>query len=282
MEIAAGIIVAVSTIAAAATGFGFAWLYGRMRPVPYPLYWFAAGGGLAGALAAGAVISGLATAIVHGGARVPADLVTPYMSALKRHRDDRRNDQESALYERISTLIERDRDEGRDEDSVRFNAMSQTLSYVADKAALLPDDLVYELYSFTRDELIYLAQSKDYQACSDVAMGRVRGDIESLLSRDIVDRYRSLVVRIIDVKPAASVERMAAEPFSVLASQSFATASEATGIPPNEIEELLAGRGDAQKVCKLMKGFFDAVLGQPLETAAPALRALASGERGIH
>ena len=72
------------------------------------------------------------------------------------------------------------------------------------------------------------------------------------------------------------------EPFSVLASQSFATASEATGIPPNEIEELLAGRGDAQKVCKLMKGFFDAVLGQPLETAAPALRALASGERGIH
>lgn len=280
MPIAALIIVAGSALVAAAVGFGAALGYRRVRPLMYPPYWFAVGGALAGVLISITIITDWPGHLLHSGVRVPVDRVTPYMAALKRHKDESRNDPESALYERISTLIERDRDDGRSEDEVRSNAMSQTLSYVADKATVLPDDLVYEFYSFTRDQLVYLAQQKDFDACSDVAMGRIRGDIESRLSNDLIDRYHSIVVRIIEVRSDTPPEKMAAEPFSVMASQSFATASEATGIPPNEIEELLAGRGDAQKVCKLMKGFFDAMLGQPVEQAGPALRALSAGERG--
>jgi hypothetical protein len=280
MPIAALIIVTVSALVAAAVGLGAALGYRRFRTLAFPAYWFAIGGGVLGLLISISVITDWPARIWPSGARVPVDQVTPYMAALKRHRDENRNDPEAALYERISTLIERDREDGRSEDEVRFNAMSQTLSYVADKAAILPDDLVYEFYSMTRDQLVYLAQQKDFDTCSDVGMGRVRGDIELKLSNDLVDRYRSVVVRVIEAHSDTPPEKMGAEPFSVMASQSFATASEATGIPPNEIEELLAGRGDEQKVCKLMKGFFDAMLSQPVEQAGPALRALSAGERG--
>jgi len=280
MPIAALIIVAGSALVAAAIGFGAAHGYRRFRPLGYPSWWFALGGAALGILVSASLISGWPGQVLSGGARGPVDRVTPYMAALKHHKDEGRNDPEAALYERLSTLIERDRDDGRSEDEVRFNAMSQTLSYVADKAAILPDELVYEFYSFTRDQLVYFAAQKDFDTCSDVAMGRVRGDIEAKLSNDLVDRYRSIVVRIIEARSDAPPEKMGAEPFSVMASQAFATASEATGIPPNEIEELLAGRGDREKVCKLMKGFFDALLGQPVEQAGPALRALSAGERG--
>jgi len=36
----------------------------------------------------------------------------------------------------------------------------------------------------------------------------------------------------------------------------------------------------AEKACRLMKGFFDAMLSHPVTEAASALRQMASGERG--
>jgi hypothetical protein len=75
---------------------------------------------------------------------------------------------------------------------------------------------------------------------------------------------------------------MPAEAFAELASRAFAEASQATGIPPEEVEKLLAGSGDPAKTCRLMKSFFDALLAQPVDYAAAALRTLSSGERGTN
>ena len=276
MEIAAIIIVIGSTIFAAAMGFGGAWVYDRFRVLPYERHWFGVGGGVAGLLVSIMVLSGWPMNMFRSIDRVPLDEVTPYMLVLKAHK----NDAEAALYERITTLVSRDREDGRSETDVRSNAMSQTYSYVADKVAFMPDDVVYEFYSFNRDELTYLDRQKEHEACGDLALGRIRGNIETLLSEELVERQRIILARVLDTKPDADAVRLASEPFSMIAARAFAGASQATGIAPNEIEVLLGGGGEPQKICRLMKGFFDVMLAQPLEAAAPALRALAAGERG--
>lgn len=276
METAAIIIVIGSAILAAAAGFGGAWAYARYGVLPYKRHWFAVGGGIAGLFISIMVLTGWPLNLFRSIDRVPLAEVTPYMVVLQAHQ----NDAEAALYERITTLVSRDREDGRSETEVRANAMSQIFSYVADKLSQMPDDVVYDYYSFNRDELAYLDKQQEHQACGDLALGRIRGDIETLLSEELVERQRSIVSRVLDTAPTAETSRMAAEPFSIVAAQAFAGASQATGISPNEIEVLLGGGGEPQKICRLMKGFFDVLLAQPVEAAAPALRALAAGERG--
>jgi hypothetical protein len=281
MEIAAIIIVIGSAAFGAAAGLGGAWVYERYRQLPWQRYWFGAGGGVAGLAISVMVLTGWPLSFVRSIDQVPLDQVTPYMSILK-PRDPasvHKSKAEAGLYERVTTLVSRDREDGRSEDEVRANAMSQILSYAADKVVLMPDDIVYEYYAFSRDELAHLDREQDHAVCADLALGRTRGDIEGFLSEELVERQRNIISRILQTKPSLDVALMASEPFSVVAAQAFAGASQATGIPPNEIEVLLGGGGEPRKLCKLMKGFFDVLLAQPVEAAAPALRALAAGER---
>ncbi|MEQ1753709.1 MAG: hypothetical protein ABL973_06215 [Micropepsaceae bacterium] len=270
METAAIIIVLVSAAVAAGAGLASAWVFSRYRGLTYPLYWFAIAGAVLGALVSFMIIADWPIRLFRSGEQVQIELVTPYMAALRAH--------EPQLYERVLTLADRDQQDGRSADEIRTNAMTQVLSYVADKVPQLPDDVVYEFYSFSRDELAYLAQANEFEVCADISLGRIRGDIDSKLSSELVDRYHTIVVRIIGTTANPNAARLASEPFSVMASQAFAIASQNTGIAPNEIDTLLAGQGEPQKVCKLMKNFFDAMLAQPVEAAGPALRALASGE----
>ena len=271
MEIAALIIVIGSAALLAGLVYGASYGFSRYRSLPYPAYWFAIAGALLGAGISASVINGWPGSVFASDERVPVTQVLPYMAALYKH--------EPQLYERVETLILRDRQDGRSEEDVRSNAMAQTLSFVADKASQLPDDLIYELYSFTRDELAYLAQTKEFDTCSDLALGRIRGDIEGKLSAELVERYRAIVVRIIATPGKPDLPKMGAEPFSAMIAQAFALASQSTGIAPNELETLLAGTGSPEKVCKLMKNFFDTILAQPVDVAATGLRVLAAGER---
>jgi hypothetical protein len=224
------------------------------------------------------VISGWPMSVLRVEERVPVDQVTPYMLALKPGSTPRPT--EDALYERLVTLMLRDREDGRSEAQVRFNAVSQVMSHAADKISLMPDDIVHTYYVFTRDELGYLGKQKDFEACADVALGRIRGDIEDRLSPELVERQRAIVTRIIATPADPGVERLAQEPFQVMVSRAFANATEVARIEPNEIEVLLSGAGEPEKTCRLMKVFFDAMLTQSVETVAPALRVLAAGERG--
>lgn len=278
METAAIIIVIGSALVAAAAGYSLAWAYDRYRGLAWPHYWFAGGGALAGALVSLMVITGWPMSMLRIEERVPVDQVTPYMVALKPGRVARPT--EDALYERLVTLILRDREDGRSEAQVRFNTLSQIMSYAADKISVMPDDIVHAYYVFTRDQLGYLGKQKDFDACADVALGRIRGDMEERLSPDLVDRQHAILTKIIATSPDLSVSRLAQEPFQIMVSKAFANATEIARIEPAEVEVLLSGAGEPEKVCRLMKVFFDAMLTQPVETVAPALRAMAAGERG--
>jgi len=279
METAAIIIVIGSALVAAAVGFGLAWAYDRYRSLRYPVYWYAGGSAAIGALLSVMVISGWPMSLLHVEERSPVDQVTPYMRALKPEKKTPRPT-EDALYERIVTLVLRDREDGRSEAQVRFNAVSQVMSYAADKISFMPDDVVHTYYVFTRDELGYLGKQKDFDTCADVALGRIRGDIEDRLSPELVERQRAIITRIIVTPADSGIGRLAQEPFQVMVAKAFANASQIAKIEPNEIEVLLSGAGEPEKTCRLMKVFFDAMLIQPVEVVAPALRALAAGERG--
>jgi hypothetical protein len=186
---------------------------------------------------------------------------------------------EPALYERIETSVIRDQQDGLSAARVRANAKVLVLSYVADKTTFLTDQLTYELYAMTRDQLAFLGGRNDHQACAGLALGRIDGELDAKLSPELVERSDTNIMRVIAAKPDPQALKMPAEEFSQLASRSFAEASQTTGILPDEVETILAGTGEPAKTCKLMKAFFDALLAQPVEVAAAALRTLASGER---
>jgi hypothetical protein len=273
MEAAELIIVAGAGIAAAALGYLAGLLLQRYRDWQAPRYWWAAGFAVAGVLIALAVLNGWLTSMTAITAeRVAVDAVLPYMKAIKI--------KEPTLYERIETSVIRDQNDGLDPDHVRANAKAFVQSYVADKTIYLPDQLAYDLLATTRDELAYLAEHREYQACADLALGRANGDIDAKLNPDLVDRANDITTRVIAAQSKEEAVRMPAEEFSQFASRAFADASQATGVRPDEIDGLLAGTGDPAKTCKLMKAFFDSVLSQPVPVAASASRALAAGEKG--
>lgn len=214
-----------------------------------------------------------------GGEKVPVDQVLPYMQLIKAN--------EPELYERIETSVIRDQEDGMSADQVRANARSLVMSFVADAAGNLPDDLTYELYATTRDQLAYLSAHEENATCADLALGRAKGDLDAKLSKELVERSNNNTLRVISTlaeqkkRPApAQFAKMPAEEFAQVASRSFAEASHASGVPPEDVDNILAGAGDPAKTCKLMKAFFDAILAQPVDVAASALRTLASGERG--
>lgn len=268
-----GLLIGAVVGAVLAGGLGYlaalgARRYWRLQVRPY---WIALAAAAVGALAGTAVVDGWPARLFGAGERIAVDNVLPYMQLIKTH--------EKPLYERIETSVIRDQEEGMSGAEVRANARSLVISYVADKTAFLPDDLTYELFATTRDQLAYLAQQEDYAACADLALGRAKGDLHDKLSKELAERSDNNAMRAISAPKDESAVRMAAEEFTQLANRAFAEATQATGIPPDELDNLLTGTGDQAKTCKLMKGFFDALLAQPVATAAAALRTLASGER---
>jgi hypothetical protein len=270
MTIAALIIIFAAAAVASAIGLGAGFASRRLWGVAYPLYWFAAAGAVVGAGTAALVIGG-PPGSWFGGGQVAVDDVLPYMETIKQR--------EPALYERIETSVIRDQYDGLSTARVRSNAKALVISYVADKSVYLVDELTYELTAATRDALGYLAERSSWDACAHLALGRVDGDVDSKLSAELVERNANNTVRVITAERREDAPAMPAEEFAQLAANAFAEATQVTGIPPEEVDTLLAGSGDPTKTCKLMKAFFDAVLAQPISVAAAALRTLASGER---
>lgn len=283
MELAAIIIVFGAALVAAGIGYGAAWALDRFWGRALPAWRVASLGGATGALVAVMVITGWPFGAIRFQSPGPVNTVTPYMEALKPI--GRIRPTEDALYERLVTFIQRDRQDGRSEDEVRRNAVSQVLSHAADRVVAMPDELVRDYYVLQRDAMAYLGRQQDFGTCRDLGLGRIRGDIEERLSEELVVRQQALVINIIGTPPDPKVVRLAQEPFQTLAAQAFALSSQLSGISPNEIEVLLAGDGSgdpdaAEKTCRLMTTFLSTMLAEPLEVLAPALRALAAGERG--
>ena len=273
MNLAAAIIVAVSLVAGAALLFGIAWAIERWwRQLPIPAYWAAVAGGLIGAVAGYGTVADWFTGAAWN-ERVPVAQVLPLMNEIRVR--------EPQLYERLETSILRDQQEGRSAEVVRANAKGLLNSFVSDKAAFLPDDLTYELFAAMRDTLAYLAERKEFESCATYALGRLREDIDAKLSPELVERNSAATMRVLAAERDEAAERMSADQFAQLTAAAFADASQATGIPPEEVDALLSGNGDASKTCRIMKAFFDAVLAQPVGAAAAAFRTLSQGERSF-
>lgn len=267
MEFAAVIIIVSAAAITGAAGLAVWFAWRRWRHVPYPAYWFAVAGAVLGGLTGAAVISDWGA--IFGEGQVAVDEVLPYMAAIKAR--------EPALYERLETSIIRDRADGKSAEEIRANAKALVSSYVADKIAFLPNELTYELYATTRDILGYLEERQDFATCAGVALGRFKGDLDTRLSPDLVQRNDNTTLRVIAADAQADAVRMPAEEFAQVASSAFAQATQIIGIGPEEVDVLLAGEGDPEKTCKLMKAFIDTLLAQPVDVAASALRTLASG-----
>lgn len=272
MTWAALIIVVFSAAAAGALGYAAALAADRFWAARVAPLWAAAAGAAFGVLLSVAVLAGwFQTGLSWTEEKVAVDDVLPYMRLIK--------EREPALYERIETSVIRDQGEGMSADQVRANAKTLVMSYVADKTIYLPDQLTYELFATTRDQLAYLAEHGDAQTCADLALGRAKGDIDSRLSPDLIERANNNTTRVIATPPAQDAPRMPAEQFAELATRSFAEAAQTAGVPAEAVDGLLTGAGDAEKACKVMKTFFDSLLAQPVEVAASALRTMAAGER---
>jgi hypothetical protein len=272
MSTAAVIIVLASLIGGAALLYGIAWGVERWwRRLPFAAYWMAVAGGLTG----GVVGYGTVNDWFSGAAwneRVPVAQVLPLMNEI-RARDP-------GLYERLETSILRDQQEGKPAEVVRANAKGMVTSYVADKTAFLSDELTYELFATMRDTLAHLAERKEFEVCAAYALGRLNEDIDPKLSPELIERNNATTLRVLAAERNDAAPRMSRDQFSELTTQAFADASQATGIPPEEVDALLGASGDAAKTCRIMKAFFDAVLTQPVDAAAAALRTLSQGERG--
>jgi hypothetical protein len=271
MELAALIITAVSGVVAGGLGVLATLVVRRLGRFGLPVYVLPVLFALLGVAGSWAIINGWLSPFALSQEPIAVADVSPYMPAIKAN--------EPALYERIETSVIRDQADGVPLDRVRANAKVLVLSYVADKTMFLPDQLTYELYVTIRDQLVFLGERGEHQVCADLALGRINGDLDAKLSPELVERSNTNIVRVIGTKPDRQAPKMPAEEFSQLASRSFADASQTAGILPDEVETILAGTGDPAKTCKLMKAFFDAILAQPVEVAAAALRTLASGER---
>lgn len=283
METAAIIIVLVSGLAAAGAGYGLAVLYDRYRGLSWRRSWVAGGAAVAGMAVAGMVLAGWPAGVFRFSTPVPVDEISPYMTALKPGRVARPG--EDALYERLVTLIERDREDGRSEADIRYNTIALVLSYVADKVPSTPDETVVAYYTLQRDVLSHLDDARQYGVCRDIALGQIRGDIEDYLPANLLEAQRAVVTRIIRAAGNPDMPRLDQATFQVLASRAFVQAAGGIGVEPSEIEVLLSATGDASgdkpmKACQLMRAFFDALLAQAGDRAAPVLRTLAVGERG--
>ncbi len=271
MEMAALIITAVAGGVAAGLGYLATLAARRFARFSLPAFALPALFAAFGLVGGWAALNGWLPSFTLSQEQVAVAGIAPYMQEIKKN--------EPALYERIETSVIRDQLDGIPADRVRANAKVLVLSYVADKTVFLPDQLTYELYVTVRDELTFLGERGEHQACADLALGRIDGGLDAKLNPEMVERSNTNIARVIVTKSDLQAPKMPAEEFSQLASRSFAEASQSTGILPDEVETILAGTGDPAKTCKLMKAFFDAILAQPVAVAAAALRTLASGER---
>lgn len=270
MDIDALIIGAIIGGAAGGIGYLAALAAQRFWRLRSPPYWVVAASTIVGIAGGTALMNGWSP-LHWDEQRIAVDDVLPFMHLIKAR--------EPNLYERIETSVIRDQNDGIPTEQVRANARSLVMSYVADKTTFLPDDITYELFATTRDQLAFLAENREFKVCADLALGRAKGDLDSKLSKELVERDNNNAMRVISTPPNDGVRKMPAEEFSQLATRAFADASQATNVAPNELDDLLAGTGDPAKTCKLMKAFFDAILAQPVDVAASALRTMSLGER---
>ncbi|MBI1212114.1 MAG: hypothetical protein GC190_11670 [Alphaproteobacteria bacterium] len=187
--------------------------------------------------------------------------------------------EDPALYKKVKAKLQTDLKAGKPLNVAIANARDLLDDYIERKLPYLPDDVIVERFQLLRDVLSYLGANDQNDICIDLALGIKRSGVQHYLPEELNARDAANVTRIVAARRDEAATRMAPAPFRNLTNAAFAHSAEVAGIALEDVDTLLTGTGDPKKACRLMTGYFDAVLSLPLSEAGPALRTMAIGEQ---
>jgi hypothetical protein len=271
---------------AGAIGAGFGYLFSGLLQGILDLknrpYWFPAA--LGGIAAIGALIAAwtpeqskdeihLATAPLVQEAPPGEETADPanYIDGLKK--------EDPALYKKVRESLRADLKAGKPPNVALANARDLLDDYIERKLPYLPDDVIVERFQLLRDILSYLGGKDQNDICVDLALGIKRTGVQHYLPEELNARDTTNVTHIVTAPRDEAAPKLASEAFKNLTNAAFARSAENAGIALEEVDTLLTGTGDPKKACRLMTGFFDAIVSLQPSEAGPALRTMAAGEQ---
>lgn len=187
--------------------------------------------------------------------------------------------EDPALYKKVKDSLRADLKSGKPLKFAIAKARDLLDDYIERKLPYLPDDVIVERFQLLKDILSYLGANDQNDICIDVALGIKRSGVQNYLPDELNARDTANVTHIVAAPRDPAASKMSPGDFKNLTNAAFAHSAEVAGIALEDVETLLTGTGDPKKACRLMTGYFDAVVSQPLAQAGPALRTMAIGEQ---
>ena len=184
-----------------------------------------------------------------------------------------------ALYKKVKDALRADLKAGKPLKFAIANARDLLDDYIERKLPYLPDDVIVERFQLLKDILSYLGANDQNDICIDIALGIKRSGVALHLPEELNARDAANVTHIVAAPRDEAAPHMAPGPFKNLTNAAFAHSAETAGIALEDVETLLTNTGDPKKACRLMTGYFDAVVSLPPSEAGPALRTMAIGEQ---
>jgi hypothetical protein len=187
--------------------------------------------------------------------------------------------EDPALYKKVRASLRADLKAGKAANVALANARDLLDDYIERKLPFLPDEVIVERFQLLRDVLSYLGSKDQNDICADLALGIKRTGVQHYLPEELNARDTTNVTHIVAAMRDEAAPKLKPEEFKNLTNAAFAHSAETGGIELEEVDTLLTGTGDPKKACRLMTGFFDAVVSLPQQAAGPALRTMAAGEQ---
>jgi hypothetical protein len=184
-----------------------------------------------------------------------------------------------ALYKKVKDSLKADLKSGKPLKFALANARDLLDDYIERKLPYLPDEIIVERFQLLKDVLSYLGANDQNDLCIDLALGIKRSGVQLHLPEELNARDTDNVKHIVAAPRDEAATRMPPGEFKNLTNAAFAHSAEVAGIALEDVETLLTGTGDPKRACRLMTGFFDAIVSLPITESAPALRTMAVGEQ---
>lgn len=187
--------------------------------------------------------------------------------------------EDPALYRKVKASLNADLKASKPLTVAIANARDLLDDYIERKLPFLPDEVIVERFEVLKDVLSVLGAKGEDNICADLALGVKRRGVAHYLPEELNKRDTANVTRIVSAKRDLGAPRLAPDAFKNLTNAAMARSAESAGIPLEEVDTLLTSTGDPKKACRLMTGFFDAIVSLSPSQAGPALRTLAIGEQ---
>jgi len=197
----------------------------------------------------------------------PAD----YIAGLKK--------EDPALFRKVKAALNAELKAGKPINIAIANTRDLLDDYIEKKLPFLPDDVIIERFKLLADILSYLGAKDQNELCKDVGSGIKRSGLQLYLSAELNARDTANVTHIVNAPRDEAAPKLSPEEFKNLTNAAFVHAAQTAGIPLEDVPPSLGIAGDAKKNCRLMTGYFDAIVSMSPSEAGSALRAMAYGEQ---